>query len=117
MEAFVNYSSMDPPMTAKRPRSARDWEDHQETITRLYSQEGNKLAEVIEAMEKEYGFCATYVVFSPSMASLRYVLFWFMKEKSPDVALDNVNTRENYLSGVWAKMLGTAKWRPYYGKN
>ena len=83
MEAFVNYSSMDPPITAKRPRSARDWEDHQETITRLYSQEGNKLAEVIEAMEKEYGFCATYVVFPPSMASLRYVLFWFMrKEKS-----------------------------------
>lgn len=101
METFVSHSSMDPPITAKRPRSARDWEDHQDTITRLYSQEGNKLVEVIEIMEKEYGFCATYVVFSPSVVSVRYVLFWFTrKEKSPNVVLGNANTRENYLSGA-----------------
>jgi len=76
MEAFVSHSSMDPPITAKRPRSTRDWEDHQETITRLYSQEGNKLAEVMEAMEKEYGFCATYVGLPPfcGLTSFRVVL-------------------------------------------
>ena len=76
MEAFFICPSMDPPITAKRPRSARDWEDHQETITRLYSQDRNKLAEVIEVMEKEYGFSATYVVppLFCGLTSLRVVL-------------------------------------------
>jgi hypothetical protein len=99
-EAFFIHASKDPPITAKRPRSARDWEDHQETITRLYSQ-GNKLAGVIEVMEKEYGFSATFVVPPFPVASLRYVLFWFpRKEKISDVVLGNANTRENYLSGA-----------------
>ena len=61
MDTFFVHSYANPPVTAERPRSALDWEGHQETITRLYSQ-GHKLAEVIEVMEKEYGFSATYVV-------------------------------------------------------
>jgi hypothetical protein len=64
------------------------------------------------------GFAPRTWVFPPSVASLRSVLFWFTrKEKGPDVVLGNANTRENYLSGAWAKILGIAKWKPYYGKN
>ena len=79
MEAFVSRSSMDPPITTKRPRSARDWGDHQETITRLYSRDGSKLSEVMEVMEKEYGFYATYVGFFSLLRGLTSLLVRFTK--------------------------------------
>ena len=43
-----------------RPGSAQDWERQRETIERLYSTEGRKLREVMEMMERDYGFVATY---------------------------------------------------------
>ena len=52
-----------PPIThnPRRPLSAKDWEEQQATIERLYATENKKLQEVIEIMEKEYRFRATYV--------------------------------------------------------
>jgi hypothetical protein len=45
----------------RRPLSAKEWEEQRETIQYLYSEEDRKLSEVMEVMEREYGFRATYV--------------------------------------------------------
>ncbi|CZR50274.1 uncharacterized protein PAC_00146 [Phialocephala subalpina] len=62
MEQFTNSSSMLPPLITRnirRPLSNEDWEAQRATFQRLYSTEDKTLQEVIEVMEKEYGFRAT----------------------------------------------------------
>lgn len=65
MEDFVGPSAMRPFLPATRssrcPLSAQVWEDQRITFERLYSTEGKGLREVMEIMELEYGFRATYV--------------------------------------------------------
>ena len=42
----------------------QDWEDHRPVFVRIYSIERRSLQEVMEAMERDYGFLATYVFLS-----------------------------------------------------
>jgi hypothetical protein len=63
MEQIFNKPSMLPPQTgnsSSRPPTTR-WEVQRPVIERLYTTEGKKLKEVIQIMENEYGFHATYL--------------------------------------------------------
>jgi hypothetical protein len=65
MEHVVDNSALSPPITYNLHRrlSVKDWEDQRATVQQLYSTENKTLQEVIEIMEKEYGFHATYITF------------------------------------------------------
>jgi hypothetical protein len=63
MEQFAIPSNV--PMASSsrgRPVSAEDWEKNRETISQLYSTENKPLEEVMNVMELQYGFKATYVL-------------------------------------------------------
>jgi hypothetical protein len=78
MESFDPPSSMFPhfPVTrnSRGNLTNQDWEDHRPVIVRLYSIERRSLQEVMEAMERDYGFLATYVLLS-SLVFPPYYLF------------------------------------------
>jgi hypothetical protein len=58
MEGSINSP---PPPATRRPISAQDWDVQRMTIERLYSTECRELREVMEIMERDYGFLATSV--------------------------------------------------------
>jgi hypothetical protein len=43
----------------------KDWDAHKETITRLYWDERRTLKEVMDTMERDHNFYATYAPFFP----------------------------------------------------
>jgi hypothetical protein len=49
------------PPSHRRPLSAQDWEEKRAVIQTLYSTEGMSLSQVMEVLEQNYGFRATYV--------------------------------------------------------
>jgi hypothetical protein len=68
MDGVASSSSSFPPLRglhdSRRDLSAQDWENQRPKIERLYSAEQKKLREVMQIMEKEYGFFATCVFLS-----------------------------------------------------
>jgi hypothetical protein len=50
------------PSKDSREHSVPEWESHKGNIKQLYRVQGLKLEEVMEIMERNYGFAATYVL-------------------------------------------------------
>lgn len=59
------------PSKDSREHSSGEWELHKSTIQRLYVAEKRKLREVMEIMNRDYGFAATYV---SGMFRIKYYL-------------------------------------------
>jgi len=59
------------PSKDSREHSPGEWELHKSTIQRLYVAERRKLREVMEIMNRDYGFAATYV---SGMFHIKYYL-------------------------------------------
>jgi len=63
-QAVTPSSMLPPPLVnhnPRRPLSVKDWEKQRAIIQRLYSAENKDLQEVMEIMEQEHGFRATYI--------------------------------------------------------
>jgi hypothetical protein len=71
MDSSNNSSLMPPPLIrkSKGDLKAQDWIDKREVIERLYFTEHRTLPVVMEIMEREHGFLATYVSCSALIAT------------------------------------------------
>ena len=117
MDGLLGPSSMLPPLTVtrdfRRPLSAQDWEDQRMTFERLYSTERRSLQEVMEVMEREYGFRATYV----QLISASHVSPLFMNHSvlrrhgEADADLESVNTKEKYRCGISIRTSRVMRWK------
>lgn len=70
----MEHFAVPPLMNAFAPRrgehSSSDWEGLRDRITQLYSVQNKSLVELMNVMETEHGFLATYAYFNTDFLSI-----------------------------------------------
>jgi hypothetical protein len=69
MEDSTNAMMLPPssPLNPRRPQTTQDWEEQREIFEQLYYLNDRPLGEVMQVMELERGFRATYATIQPTM--------------------------------------------------
>ena len=111
----LSQPSMLPP--PRRPACAQDWEEQRLRFQQLYSAEDRPLGEVMEVMEKEYGFRATYVYAIHSKYAIAWIRLWHAaRERQYKRKISQWNLDKNVKNSEMLFIVHTQKKRKAEGK-